>query len=56
MDIVLSEIALRLGVATVAAGAVGLNRDLHGKPIGVRTPGLVGLSAAVVSLLTVLRG
>ena len=29
MDIVLSEIALRLGVATVAAGAVGLNRDLR---------------------------
>lgn len=51
MDIVLSEIALRLGVATVAAGAVGLNRDLHGKPIGVRTLGLVGLSAAVVVLL-----
>lgn len=51
MDIVLSEIALRLGIATVAAGAVGLNRDLHGKPIGVRTLGLVGLSAAVVVLL-----
>lgn len=51
MDVVLSEIALRLGVATVAAGAVGLNRDLHGKPIGVRTLGLVGLSAAVVVLL-----
>ncbi|MGN6308104.1 MAG: MgtC/SapB family protein [Xanthobacteraceae bacterium] len=51
MDIVLSEIALRLGIATAAAGAVGLNRDLHGKPIGVRTLGLVGLSAAVVVLL-----
>ena len=51
MDAALSEIALRLGVATVAAGAVGLNRDLHGKPIGVRTLGLVGLSAAVVVLL-----
>ncbi len=51
MDVALSEIALRLGVATVAAGAVGLNRDLHGKPIGVRTLGLVGLSAAVVVLL-----
>jgi putative Mg2+ transporter-C (MgtC) family protein len=51
VDVALSEIALRLGVATVAAGAVGLNRDLHGKPIGVRTLGLVGLSAAVVVLL-----
>jgi putative Mg2+ transporter-C (MgtC) family protein len=51
VDVALSEIALRLGVATVAAGAVGLNRDLHGKPIGVRTLGLVGLSAAVAVLL-----
>jgi len=51
VDVALSEIALRLGVATVAAGTVGLNRDLHGKPIGVRTLGLVGLSAAVVVLL-----
>lgn len=51
MDLALGEIALRLGAATVAAGAVGLNRDLHGKPIGVRTLGLVGLSTAVVVLL-----
>jgi putative Mg2+ transporter-C (MgtC) family protein len=47
----LTEIILRLGVATIAAGAVGLNRDLHGKPIGVRTLGLVGLSSAAVVLL-----
>lgn len=51
MDAALTETALRLGIATVTAGAVGLNRDLHGKPIGVRTLGLVGLSAAVVVLL-----
>lgn len=51
MDIALSEIALRLGVATVVAGAVGLNRDLHGKPIGVRTLGLVGLATAMAVLL-----
>ena len=52
MDINLSEIVLRLGVATAAAGAVGLNRDLHGKPIGVRTLGLVGLSTATAVLLS----
>lgn len=51
MDLMLGEVVLRLGVATAAAGAVGLNRDLHGKPIGVRTLGLVGLSAATVVLL-----
>ncbi|MBB5049116.1 putative Mg2+ transporter-C (MgtC) family protein [Rhodopseudomonas rhenobacensis] len=46
-----SEIVLRLGVATLAGGAIGLNRDLHGKPIGVRTLGLVSLASAVVVML-----
>jgi putative Mg2+ transporter-C (MgtC) family protein len=47
-----SEIILRLGVATLAGGAIGLNRDLHGKPIGLRTLGLVGLATAVIVLLS----
>ncbi len=51
MDVGLTETILRLVVATVAAGAVGLNRDLRGKPIGVRTLGLVGLATAVAVLL-----
>jgi putative Mg2+ transporter-C (MgtC) family protein len=46
-----SEIILRLGVATLAGGAIGLNRDLHGKPIGLRTLGLVGLATAMAVLL-----
>ncbi len=46
-----SEIVLRLGVATLAGGAIGLNRDLHGKPIGLRTLGLVSLATAMVVLL-----
>src|ERR1700682_5469128 len=41
------EIALRLGLAALAGAALGLNRDLHGKPTGVRTLGLVGLGSAV---------
>ncbi len=45
------EIVLRLGAATLAGGAIGLNRDLHGKPIGLRTLGLVGLAAAMVVVL-----
>jgi putative Mg2+ transporter-C (MgtC) family protein len=45
------EIVLRLGVATLAGGAIGLNRDLHGKPIGLRTLGLVGLATAMVVVL-----
>ena len=45
------EVLLRLGVATLAGGVIGLNRDLHGKPIGLKTLGIVGLSTATVVLL-----
>src|SRR6476660_10323351 len=50
MFVVLSgngEIAVRLGAALILGSAVGLNRDLHGKPAGVRTHALVSLAAAV---------
>src|SRR3569833_234702 len=47
------EILLRLGSATLAGNAIGLNRDLHGKPIGLKTLGIVGLSTATVVLLAV---
>jgi putative Mg2+ transporter-C (MgtC) family protein len=42
------EIVLRLGVATLAGALIGLNRDLQGKPIGLKTLGLVGLATAMV--------
>jgi putative Mg2+ transporter-C (MgtC) family protein len=45
------QIVLRLGAATLAGGLIGLNRDLHGKPIGLRTLGLVGLATAMVVVL-----
>ena len=43
----LAEPALRLAAALVAGGIVGLNRDLHGKPTGVRAHALVALGAAL---------
>ncbi|WP_398473229.1 MgtC/SapB family protein [Tardiphaga sp.] len=46
-----SDIILRLGVAALAGGAVGLNRDLHGKPVGVRTLALVSLATAMLTTL-----
>jgi putative Mg2+ transporter-C (MgtC) family protein len=46
-----SEIVSRLGAATLAGGLIGLNRDLHGKTIGLRTLGLVGLATAMVVVL-----
>ena len=44
------DVILRLGAATLIGAAIGLNRDLHGKPIGVRTLGLVGLASAIAVL------
>src|SRR5262249_23593866 len=44
------EIALRLGAATLGGVILGLNRDLHGKPTGVRTLGLVCLGSALAVL------
>jgi putative Mg2+ transporter-C (MgtC) family protein len=44
------EILMRLGVAALAGVALGLNRDLHGKPTGVRTLGIVGLGSAIAVL------
>ena len=51
-----TEIVLRLGVATLAGGLIGLDRDLHGKPIGLKTLGLVGLATAMVVMLALPAG
>ena len=45
------EITLRLGIAALAGSLIGLNRDLHGKPIGLKTLGLVGLATAMVVMV-----
>jgi len=44
------DVALRLGAALAGSMLLGLNRELHDKPTGMRTLGLVGLSSAVVTL------
>lgn len=46
-----SEIALRLGVATVVGAAIGLDRELRRKSAGVRTIGLVSLGTALAMLV-----
>lgn len=45
------EILLRLGIAALAGGLIGLNRDLQGKPIGMRTLALVGVASALLVAL-----
>ena len=47
----LAEVVVRLGSATLIGAAIGLNRDLHDKPIGVRTLGLVALASAMATLV-----
>jgi putative Mg2+ transporter-C (MgtC) family protein len=44
------EAIYRLGVATLVGAAIGLNREFHGKPTGLRTLGLVGLGSAIIVL------
>ena len=45
------DIALRLGAATLVGIVLGFNRDLQGKPTGVRT--LVGCCWVLMALLFV---
>lgn len=42
-----TELSLRIVAAVAAGGAVGLNRDLFGRPTGVRVHALVALGAAI---------
>ena len=43
-----SEVALRLGAATLMGAAIGINRGRSGKPAGLRTQALVTLGSATV--------
>lgn len=45
------ETALRLGAALIIGSILGLNRELHGKPAGLRTHALVTLGAAVATIV-----
>ncbi len=47
------EIALRLGTAVLWGGILGINRDLHHKPAGVRVLSLVALGSATVTLVSI---
>ncbi len=45
------ECVLRLGAALIIGSILGLNRELHGKPAGLRTHALVTLGAAVATIV-----
>ena len=46
----IGEIILRLTIATLVGCVIGLNRDLRGKPAGLRTHSLVTLGSALLAL------
>jgi putative Mg2+ transporter-C (MgtC) family protein len=47
------DIALRLVAASAIGALIGINRDMHQKPIGARTLGLVGLGTAAVAVAAI---
>ena len=47
------DAAIRLTASVAVGMAIGLNRDLQNKPIGMRTLGLVSLGAAAISVATI---
>lgn len=52
MPLEISEIVLRLGLASVLGGLIGLERDIHGRAAGLRTHLLVSLGSAVFMVLS----
>lgn len=44
------DISARLGTALLFGCVIGLERNLHGKPTGMKTLGLVALGAALVAM------
>jgi len=48
----IKDLILRLTIATLVGGILGANRDLHGKPAGIRTHALVALGAAIATVIT----
>jgi putative Mg2+ transporter-C (MgtC) family protein len=46
------QILVRLVVATLVGTVLGLNREIHGKPAGMRTHALVALGASLITLIS----
>ena len=50
-DVFLYDLTMRLVAAVFLGGLLGLNRDLHRKPAGIRTLALVSLGGAMATIL-----
>ena len=49
-ELAIVDIAARIGAALLCGAVIGLNRDLHRKPAGLRTFGLIALGAATLTI------
>ncbi len=54
MDLSFEQIGFRLFVALILSSIIGLEREVHGKPAGIRTHALVGLGSAIMTVCGVL--
>jgi putative Mg2+ transporter-C (MgtC) family protein len=46
------ELLLRILVGTLLSGVIGYERDIHGRPAGLRTHAIVGLAAATFMVVS----
>jgi putative Mg2+ transporter-C (MgtC) family protein len=51
MELTIQEIAIRLVVAALLSGVIGLEREMKNKPAGVRTNALIGLGSALMTVV-----
>jgi putative Mg2+ transporter-C (MgtC) family protein len=56
MENVWLQTVIRLGVAVIAGGVVGLDRQLSGRPAGLRTHMLVSLGSALIVSIPLVSG
>jgi putative Mg2+ transporter-C (MgtC) family protein len=47
-----AELIFRIGVATLLGAAIGYERDIHGRPAGLRTHSLVALASATFMVVS----
>jgi putative Mg2+ transporter-C (MgtC) family protein len=51
LTLIWADVALRIALTILAAGAIGFDRDVEGHPAGLRTALLVALAAACLAML-----
>ena len=53
MELTTADIIIRLAVTTVLATLIGMEREWHEKPAGIRTNVMVGLGATIMTLASI---